>query len=552
MGWAAARDNAHLAGAGRYQAFTEEARLVADDAGDATRVPQDSRSQEERAALPPHEDHLGDFSDGADEAIWGREGVRRPEGSRQSRPRAGQRFPREVARQGYGDAPVGGGAEQDDEDTRQWEADDHRDWPGQERSGWGGRSTGWNGNPDARQGSDHRRLNGGVGGGDALAGRGSAARGGEAELAKASARGKRAPQLPQPPPPPPPPPIGAAALGEDALHQNGNAAGRRETFEEEEEEEGEEEDEFGDGQAWGDVDTADERTSEAPLMHSNSSGGHQRLSGGGRGGANEPWPRPAQQDSAARAGKALQGAPPQSKLVQRVFGRLGRRGRGGGRGRGSAGRGGRGGARDGGGTQEDGGEQGAGSESWALQAELQGKLQELEEEVRAFCCCRFGCFFWEADEGRVLLIVRVGWSVKCVDGRQRNNEQMLSAGAWTMSPKHMKLPSTLPSTLPLCPLQNRFGYSLENRNSLCNYVRSGIWQGAGKQACLARTYNADKATTWYVLVAANLELCGVPTVDLTPLHPIVYFAGRCYLGLGFPTPLHSITFFAVRCYVTPP
>lgn len=447
MGWGAARDNAHLAGARRYQAFTEGARLVADDAGDATRVPQDSRAQEECAASPPHEDLHGDFSDAADEATCGREGVRRTEGSGQNRSRAGQRFPREVARQGYGDAPVGGGAEQDDEDTRQWEADNHSDWTSQERSGWGGQSTRWNGdNPDAHHGPDQRRLNGGRGGGDALAGRGSAARADETELANACARGKRAPQVPQPPPPPPPPPpMGAGALGEDSSRQNGNATVRGERFEEEEEE-----DEFGDDRAWGDVDAADERASEAPLKRGNSSGGYQRVSGSERGGANEPWPRPAQQDSAARAGKALQGAPPQSKLVQRVFGRLGRRGRGGGRGSGSAGRGGHGGARDGGGTQEDGGERGAGSESWALQAELQGKLQELEEEVRALCCCRFGCFLWE-DKGSVLLVVSVGWSVQCVDRRQRNSGHMVSAGAWTMNPNLMEFPSTLPSTLPLCP-----------------------------------------------------------------------------------------------------
>lgn len=411
MGWGVSRDNAHHASAGRYQAFSQQAGLIADDAGDATRVPQDSRTQEERTASPPHEGLHGDLTDGADAPTWGRDGVRRPEGSGQGRPRAGQRFPREAAREGYGDAPVSGGAEQDDEDTRQWEADDHRDWPGQERSGWGGQSTRWNGgNPGARQGPDQRRLNGGGGGsdGDALAGRRSAARGDGAGLAHSSARGKRSPHPPQPPPPPPPPPpsMGTTALGEDAPHQNGtrSAAGRRERFKEEDEE-----DEFGDGQAWGDVDAADEDASEARLKRSNGSGGHQKLSGGERGGASDPWPRPGQQDSRARAGKVLQSAPPQSKLVQRVFGGLGRRGRGGGRGRGNAGRGGRGEARDGRGVEEDGGERGAGSESWALQAELQGKLQELEEEVRALLLLSFCSFFGGgADEGSMLLILSVG------------------------------------------------------------------------------------------------------------------------------------------------
>lgn len=177
--------------------------------------------------------------------------------------------------------------------------------------------------------------------------------------------------------------MGAATRGGDALYQNGGAGGRREQFEgggqEEEEEEDEEEDEFGDGQAWGEVDATDDRASGAPLKRSNGAGGQQRLSGGERGNKSEPWPRPPQQDTAASARKALQGAPPQSKLVQRVFGR---RGRGGGRGRGSAGRGGRGGGpRDGEGTQEDEQERGEGAESWALQSELQGKLQELDEEV---------------------------------------------------------------------------------------------------------------------------------------------------------------------------
>ena len=325
MGWRAASDSAHLAGTGRYQAFSQEAGLIADDAADATRVPPDSRAPEDRLASPPHDDLHGDLPDGVDEPSWGRAGALRPEGSGQSRPRPGQRFPGEVAREGYGDAPVGG-AEQDDEDTRQWEADDHRDWPGQERSSWRGQSTQWSaGNPGTRQGPDQRRLNGGSGGGvaissggNALAGRRSEARGAGANLANASARGTRTPQPPQPPPPPPP--MGAAAFGEDALHHNGSAAGSRERFKEEEEE-----DEFGDGHAWGDVDAADEGASEAPLKRGSSTG-HPTPSGGGRGGAREPWPRPAQQDSTARAGKTLQGAPPQSKLVQRVFGGLGRRG----------------------------------------------------------------------------------------------------------------------------------------------------------------------------------------------------------------------------------
>ena len=382
-------DNVHHAGAGRYQAFAQEAELVADDStGDATRVPQNPRVPEYRAASSPaHDDLHSNVPNGANGPTWGREGVRRPEGSEQIRPRAEQSFPRdiptgEVAREGYGDAPIGGAA-QDDEETRQWEEDDHRNWPGQERDGWGGQSARWNsGNLGARQGSGQRRLTGvggrgGVGGGgDALAGRRSAGRGTGGESRDASARGTRSPLPPPPPPPPLPPTMGAAALGGGALHQNGGAAARREQFEEGRQQE---EDEFGDGQAWGEVDATDDRASGAPFKRSNSAGSQQRLPGGGRGKASEPWPRPPHQDSAASVGKALQGAPPQSKLVQRVFGR---RGRGGSRGRGGAGRGGRGGgARDGEGTQEDERERGDGAESWALQAELQGKLQELEEEV---------------------------------------------------------------------------------------------------------------------------------------------------------------------------
>lgn len=80
----------------------------------------------------------------------------------------------------------------------------------------------------------------------------------------------------------------------------------------------------------------------------------------------------------------LRGAPSQSKLVQRVFGSRGRGGRGaGGRGRGrsngskntvAGSTGGNEGA-----PQAKG--NGEGTDNWAIQAELEGKLRELEDEV---------------------------------------------------------------------------------------------------------------------------------------------------------------------------
>lgn len=120
------------------------------------------------------------------------------------------------------------------------------------------------------------------------------------------------------------------------------------------------------------------------------------LGGGGGGAFGAPVSRqgPPREESAVLApppAAAPHGAPLQSKLVQRVFGARGRRGgaaRGGG-GRGgryqAAGRGGGRAGRGGGVVDGEGGEQGAagggGGSSWAMQAEVQGKLRELEEEV---------------------------------------------------------------------------------------------------------------------------------------------------------------------------
>lgn len=94
------------------------------------------------------------------------------------------------------------------------------------------------------------------------------------------------------------------------------------------------------------------------------------------------WSRPADSLSilAPQRNEDRRGVPAQSKLVQRVFGGRGGRGRGvGGRtkmnGRGQRGARGPGTTRDGGEQREDR------AESWPVQAELEGKLRELEDEV---------------------------------------------------------------------------------------------------------------------------------------------------------------------------
>lgn len=94
------------------------------------------------------------------------------------------------------------------------------------------------------------------------------------------------------------------------------------------------------------------------------------------------WSRPADSPSslAPQRGEDRRGVPSQSKLVQRVFGGRGGRGRGvSGRtkvsGHGQGGGRGRGATRDREEQREDR------AESWAVQAELEGKLRELEDEV---------------------------------------------------------------------------------------------------------------------------------------------------------------------------
>lgn len=94
------------------------------------------------------------------------------------------------------------------------------------------------------------------------------------------------------------------------------------------------------------------------------------------------WSRPADSLSslAPQRGDDRRGVPSQSKLVQKVFGGRGGRGRGvGGRtkmsGRGQGGGRGPGGTRGGGEQREDR------AESWPVQVELEGKLRELEDEV---------------------------------------------------------------------------------------------------------------------------------------------------------------------------
>lgn len=289
-----------------------------------------------------------------------------------------------------------GNGDDDEDDTRRWEeaeeegAHDYT-WPGQEREEWGHSSTrrggGVHGTPPPRHG---RHV------GEA----------GSDETASASARRSQHNRLTRSPPP-----SGVPHANGGGCSSNGSLfAGPRQRPG------GQHDNAFGDDHAWGDVDNATatasatnadsllERASGRGTAqgHSTSIGGHQQQAfreGGEVGaasvGSGAPWssqaaPAESSAHSPPTAEKSPHGAPSQSKLVQRVFGARGRRERsrgGGGTLRGGRGRlqtTGRGGVRGGGGVGGRGvvvEEEGAGGGIWLMQAEVQKKLRELEEEV---------------------------------------------------------------------------------------------------------------------------------------------------------------------------
>lgn len=159
-------------------------------------------------------------------------------------------------------------------------------------------------------------------------------------------------------------------------------------------------DAFDDDRAWGEMGSSASRQDIPRTAPTHASRPEQSNGSLARPGAaaRAAWPGTggAQNQHASAGGRTVpasirdgDGAPPhgppsQSKLVQRFFGARGRRGRGGGggRGRGGGGRSGNGGEASEAGPAKE--ETRAGAEgSWTVQAELQGKLRELEEEVGA-------------------------------------------------------------------------------------------------------------------------------------------------------------------------
>lgn len=279
------------------------------------------------------------------------------------------------------------------------------DWPSQERDQWGQTAIRQKGDdtrdpPRYRQQQPQQQSVGDET--PAARGRQTANRGDHDEAAMSPVR--RRPQhtrnLTHTPPPPPPPPPGAPATGHTA-EPSSKSGDSRSTAER-----GNEKQHHGDGfdddHAWGEVDSnvagvAERGTTPGDPQRRVGTVVHQRRFPDEGGGAfGEPLSRqvPTREESAVPTPPptaAPHGAPSQSKLVQRVFGARGRRGgaaRGGG---GSGGRhqaAGRGGGRTGRGgnvVEGEGGEQGTGGGggSWAMQAEVQEKLRELEEEVNS-------------------------------------------------------------------------------------------------------------------------------------------------------------------------
>lgn len=211
---------------------------------------------------------------------------------------------------------------------------------------------------------------------------------GDAVSSRRSPSPQMSPSAPPPPPPPPPPDDASAfSAGQDvATRQRAPEL-----------------DAFDDDRAWGEMSSSASRQDVPRTAPTHASRPEQNNGNLARSGAaaRMAWPAMggAQNQHASAGGRTaptsirdgdgapLHGPPAQSKLVQRFFGARGRRGRGsgGGRGRGGGGRSGVGGEASE--TEPVKEESRAGAEgSWAVQAELQGKLRELEEEVRAVVC----------------------------------------------------------------------------------------------------------------------------------------------------------------------
>lgn len=381
LGWGDARNNAHrLAGADRYQMFSEEEQHGGEVADNAARIlPERPR---ETNAPPPAQDLNGDAQE---PPPWHGEQGRKPGVAGYG---YGDQTGQEVYRGGaegggaaYGESPPEAAARAaalgygEEADTRRWEEDDRGEWLGEENDEWERQGVPRNdsrGGPQRAQQQQQQRQR--LVEKQSLPGS-RAEDGTDAEAAstfpmqRSHNRVTTSPPRRQRSPPPPPPPPGATDAprvnGGGGVHAAHELAGEEDDDGEEEQEE---EDAFEDDRAWGNV--------KAPL-HRDQSGGRDGLLVNGARGAIKRSPAAAHGGSAT----TLQGPPTQSKLVQRVFGTRGRRGRGGGRGGGQAGRGGRDGGRGGGAGFQDEGDRGAEAESWAVQAELQGKLRELEEEV---------------------------------------------------------------------------------------------------------------------------------------------------------------------------
>lgn len=382
-------DHDHLpAGAGQYQTFREEAHTRGGKGGAVDNVPA-SRAlalQEQRM----RHNTSAQSQNGRQPSLWQDEHVRRREG-----PGVGDtdRTRRKGEREEYGvvstalvrkhDAgdDVGHDVDEEREGTLRWEAGE-TDWASQERS-----------EPEQKNSSErvvNRR-------GSPQAGEYASNSNGHGVTRQRAAGAANADDAAQNPmerrrtPPPPPPSATANGVAQHTFDRG--AADIRYRAEEGEETE---EDSFQDHRAWGTVDstTAAENGSENALStikpdgqrigasHAKFSHSNATARRGGDGTAGLPWPsrpvHPPSKSTAPPGGEAFSSAPSQSKLVQRVFGGRGRRGRGGGRGRGQ---GGRGGGREAERVDEEW-DDGAGNASWAMQAELQDKLRELEEEVR--------------------------------------------------------------------------------------------------------------------------------------------------------------------------
>ncbi|CAM9630251.1 unnamed protein product [Pylaiella littoralis] len=387
-------DSAHLAAAGRYQPLSEH---VGVEGGSAGNTDDHSTRASHPQAMSPGGGGLRVtatsrcvvvHSDAEEESAW--------QGSVQIIPggglggdtqrqnciiRGGERMPRD----------------EDGEDIRRWEVEeDNRDddWPSQERDEWG--QTVMRRGGSIQEVSQHagQRM-------DALAmgSRRTVSGASSDEAGTTSTRRLQHNRLTHGPP------SEATVHADDALpHENGGSSS---VFPDERKRAGEQHsDAFEDDQAWGDVGNATAVVERAPSpggapRRNVNAGQQQGFPAGGRGvdvvDVGAPWSSQAPPEESGLPSPAgtppppplppppPQGAPLQSKLVQRVFGARGRRGGargGGGRGRHQASSGNGRGPRAGEGVNQEEGGQGGGS--WAVQAELQGKLRELEEEVSRY------------------------------------------------------------------------------------------------------------------------------------------------------------------------